>query len=262
MITDTNDQTITSDPVHLVEVQEKLAKVQEVAERLGGVRSGRIPEPELIAVSDRVCDLRYRFVEENFPDGKLTRSGFYWETAYGDQILRISLAVLSFWDNRSSRIPVKGSNALTLWMIAKGYPLDENYRCRDGKLLRKAVRDLNRWCDQVENGEESESIPSDGIDYETECKGILYLTLLRQGACKGTARNLHKRIVKEAEAFGVSLNVHIQLSSSWRLRDLLILWARNGENEFFSVKSVKHSGKQYFTLTPTVDQDTVLSRCA
>jgi hypothetical protein len=198
---------------------------------------------------------------DRFANGYLSPRGNYWiAPSYN---IKISLKSGGFYllDAEKSRYPVRGSNPLLLYII-RHYPdsVETDDRagviwCADGRVLRRAVKELNAWNDRV--GRETTDGPRlrDEAMYErwAALKAIVreVLRTLPAGRYRGRAMGLLKLVRKEFPE--IEREAPAELGSSRRFLELLRIWineAANGYGSEFEIEERARAGNVYtFTLT-------------
>jgi hypothetical protein len=243
--------------------------------KMKGAPLGTIPPSELKAASERVLSDPGRMEELCyllFPKGRTSARGDYWEVpeiwihqqrgeeiAYYQYALRISFNTGGCWDlNHREQGIIPGSNPLFLLLISEGALFQERkgvWQCSDAKALKKAVKDLNSFCDLEDEKAESGSKAEEDSKRPREIADLIRELLLNSGEIK---RKSAKQIwdLLNRNSNGAILGLP-ELASHYLLFDLLKKWAE--EDEAWKEEREKGLAKtEYFVVSPEGSRKKVL----
>jgi hypothetical protein len=247
-----------------------MATVEELKARLAKMKGGpvgTIPPSELKAVSERVLSVpgrMERLCYLLFPKGRTSARGAYWEvpevwvhqrrgeeSAFYKYALRIRFNTGGCWDldHREQGI-IPGSNPLFLVLIACKALFQERdsvWQCSDAKALKKAVKDLNKFCDLEDEKAESGTKAEENSQRAREIADLIRELLLNSGEIKRkSAKQIWDLLNRNSngEIQGVP-----ELASHYLLFDLLKKWAEEDE----AWKEEREAGlakTEYFVVSP------------
>jgi hypothetical protein len=202
---------------------------------------------------------RHNLDPAHFDTAYLSPEGAYWiNHSYG---IKISLVGGGFyWLNApESRYPVRGSNPLLLYIL-RYYPnsLEETEEggiwCTDGRVLRKAVDELNAWNDRAAREGDEWTLDREAAASERRAtvKVAVWdvLQTLPAARYRGRAKRLRAMVLAMYE--GIEREYPDEIGSFPKFLELLRRWIRDSKREIteFVIEEKESAGRIYtFTLT-------------
>ena len=159
-------------------------------------------------------------------------------------------------DRKNNRNPIGGSGWIMTW-VYRFYGMEairlsekNSIRCKETNTLHQAVRDINAWCEKMENGYTTEQ-PKSNEERFSELAEIVN-TVLDDYPIQGSALKIRKGLVQALTEQGCNENdlreVFPELFSAKHFLGLLRHWSKYG-NPFFKVAVKDWSNNDYrFTL--------------
>lgn len=202
-----------------------------------------LPKERIQNVKARVLCNILEYCTSLCPKGYLASKGGYWMVPTPISI-KISFATGNYFDldNPKSRNPI--GDLVELWMASK-----KQYN------FKRAIAEIERWCDEVENRPTPYELDRDCFD-SSEIKEGVFVLVLESGKIpmkRGTARSLWKLIDKELGTARPD-----EFRSATAFLKLLKLWAliSHRDNEYFTVteKSRKRHTEFILEVTPKEDE--------
>jgi hypothetical protein len=225
------------------DLKDKIAKLQAVAKRLGGIRSGL----DDLKQNGRI-EVHRRVLRRPFSEGYLATHGGYWFVPAPHGI-KISFKTGLIFDLEDpGKMPMmepetkRRLDIIDLWRLVKDVAFEH------------AVRDLQRWIDQRENGfasPDSAEVYRDDA-YCPDLKECTFHAVFanEQPVQRGSARHFWKML---KESFGKNWKQVSQdtpdFSSAPRFLKLLQFWCGTQDSRFFTVKDHARSKNTTFTLS-------------
>jgi hypothetical protein len=202
---------------------------------------------------------RDNLAPDRFAGAYLSPEGGHWiNPSYG---IKIDLVGGGFrWLNvPEARYPVRGSNPLSLYIL-RYYPNaleiddEDGIWCSDGRVLRKAVDELNAWNDRASREGDAWALSREEAARERRATVKLavwdVLQTLPNQRYRGRAKRLREMVLKLYE--GIEREYPVEIGSFPRFLELLRIWINDSKGEIteFLIEEKRSAGRVYlFTLT-------------